>query len=72
MQLMEVCPEESDRLVKRLALPRGCCVALRTAPGNKFPLHSHATVRDGSGGKQVLALESWQPDPTVGFAPPGG
>lgn len=70
--LMEMCPKESGKLVKLLALPRGCCVPLQIAPGNKFPLHSHATVRDGSGGKEVLALESGQPDPIVGFAPPGG
>ena len=50
-QPMEMCPAESDKLVKLLALPRGCCVDLQIAPGNKFPLHSHATVRDGSGGK---------------------
>ena len=40
--------------------------------GDLPTLPSLAAAAGALGGKEVLALESWQPDPIVGFAPPGG
>ena len=66
---MDMCPEESDQLVKLLAL---LCGFAAITTGNKFVLYSHARVRDRSGGKPLLALEPWQLGRMVGSAPPGG